>query len=74
MILIEDLVILVNLSQLMADKIEEPISHVQGWINGWIAIAVVRSYSGTIHRDHPPITLPDRDSDWKSSSGLGLAK
>ena len=37
-------VILATLSQLMDAKIEEPISHVKGWVNGQIAIMVTRSY------------------------------
>ena len=38
----EALVVLTNLSQIMATKIEEPIFHVSGWINGRIAIVVVQ--------------------------------
>ena len=34
------LVILTTLSQLMAKKIEEPISHVRFWVNGRVAIVV----------------------------------
>ena len=41
----EALVVLVKLSQLMAAKIEEPILHMRGWINGRIAILVARKYS-----------------------------
>ena len=44
----EALVILENLSQLMAAKMDEPISHVQVWINGQFEIAVARSYSRMI--------------------------
>ena len=40
----EALVLLSTLSQLMAEEHEEPISHVCGWVNGWIAIAVQRFY------------------------------
>ena len=32
----ENLIILDNLSQLMAAKMDVPILHVQGWINGRI--------------------------------------
>ena len=39
----EDLVVLTNLSQLMAEKLQETISHVRGWVNAWIAIVVARS-------------------------------
>ena len=38
----EALVILTNLSRIMAEKIEEPIFHVCGWINGRIAIVFKR--------------------------------
>ena len=33
-----------DLSRLMSEKMEEPISHVRGWINCQIEIALVRSY------------------------------
>ena len=38
----EALVVLANLSELMAAKIDEPIFHMRGWINGRIAITVAR--------------------------------
>ena len=38
----EALVALENLSQLMAAKMDEPILHVRGYINGQILIAVTR--------------------------------
>ena len=38
----EALVVLANLSQLMAAKMDEPILHVCVWINVWITIAVAR--------------------------------
>ena len=41
----EALVVLVTLIQVMAAKMDEPILHVTGWVNGRIAIAVARSYS-----------------------------
>ena len=41
----EALVVLMNLSQLMTEKMDEPILHVQIWINGQVAIAVSRLYS-----------------------------
>ena len=37
----EELVVLANLSQLMAAKMNETILHMQGCINGQITIAVV---------------------------------
>ena len=39
----EDLVVITQLSQTMAKKMDEYISHVRGWINGQIEIAVSRS-------------------------------
>ena len=40
----EALVVLTNLSRLIATNLEEPLSQVRGWVNGRIAIAVVRSH------------------------------
>ena len=42
----------------MAEKLEEPISHVHGWVNSRIAIAVARLYSPMIRGDRLPITPP----------------
>ena len=39
----EALVVLMNLSQLMSEKMNEPILHVSGCIRGRIAIAFARS-------------------------------
>ena len=39
----EALAVLAQLSQTMAAKMDEPIYHVQGWINGRIAIMFARS-------------------------------
>ena len=70
----EALVVLVNLSRLMAANMDEPIFHVRDWINSWIAIAVSRSYSHIIHRSRLPSLLQDWDTDWDPASGLGLAQ
>ena len=70
----EALVILSNLSRLMAEKLEEPISHVRGWVNGRIAIAVTRLYSRMIRDDLLPSTLRDQEPDWYSGSGLSLVQ
>ena len=53
-----------NLSRLMAEKIEEPILHVNEWLNGRIEITVVKSYSHMIHGYSILIPLQDRDLDW----------
>ena len=68
----EDLVIVANLSGLMAEKNYEPILHVRGWINGLIAIVVARSYSRMIRGDQLPSPLRDQESDWDLSSDFGL--
>ena len=69
----EALVVLASLSRIMAAKMDEPILHVRGWINGRIAIAVVRSYSCMIYGDRLPSSLRDWELDWNPGSGLGLA-
>ena len=40
----EALIVVVNLSQLMAARMDRPILHMKVCINGWISIAVARSY------------------------------
>ena len=40
----EALVVLTQLSQTMAEKMDKPILHVQRWINGQITIVVTISY------------------------------
>ena len=45
----EALVVLVTLSRVMAAKMDEPILHVTGWVNGQITIAVARSYYRVLH-------------------------
>ena len=70
----DDLVILATLIRLMAEKLEEPISDIHGWINNWTAIALANLYSLMIHGYRPSSLLRDQDPDWDSVSGLGLAK
>ena len=41
-------VVLATFSQLMAAKIDEPISQIKGWVNGRIEIGFTRSYSRLI--------------------------
>ena len=53
----ESLVVLVNLSPIGAVKMDEPILHVQVWINFWVTIAVARSYSRMICGAQLPSTL-----------------
>ena len=70
----EALVVLANLSQLMEAKTDETISHVGGWINRRIAIAVARSYSRMILRARLPSPLRGQDPEWDLALGLGLAQ
>ena len=58
----------------MAEKMEEPISHMRGWVNGRIAIVVGRYYSHMIRGARLPSTLLERYLDWESGSGIGLAQ
>ena len=41
----EVLVVIVNFSRLMAEKMKEPILHVRGWVVGQITIVVAILYS-----------------------------
>ena len=61
------LFVILNLSRLMAEIIEEPISHIRGLVNGWIAIAVMRFYSRIIRRACLTSPLWDRDMYWDSN-------
>ena len=70
----EALVVLANLSQLMAAKMKEFISHVHGWINGCIQISVAILYSCMIRGYHIPIPIRDRDPNWELVLGIGLAQ
>ena len=70
----EALVVLANFSQPMAAKMEEPISHMQGWVNIWITIAVKISYSRMIRGAFLLSPLWGRETDWESGLGLGLVK
>ena len=56
----ESLAVLSQLSQAMADKKEETLLQVQGWLNGRISITVARSYSRKIRGARLPITLRER--------------
>ena len=51
------LVVLANLSQITAEKMEEPILHMSGWINGRIKIVIARSYSRMIWGACIPSTI-----------------
>ena len=47
----EALAVLAKLSRTMAEKMDEPILHVRGWINGQMKTAVEISYSRIIRVD-----------------------
>ena len=70
----EDLSVLANFSHFMAAKMDEPISHVQVWINSQVLIAVMRSYSQIIRWYLLTSPLRDRDPYWYPELGLGLAQ
>ena len=70
----EALAVLINVSQIIATKLKEPLSQLRGWFNVKIAIAVARLYSRTIHGACLPSPLQDRKPDWNLESGLGLAQ
>ena len=69
----ESLVMLSQLSQVMAEKRKEPLLQVQGWLNGRVTNAVARSYSQMTRGDWLPSPLRERDPDWDPESGIGLA-
>ena len=64
MLMREALVVLSKLSRVMAEKREEPLLQVRGWVNSQIAITVVRSDSRMIHIAELPIPLWERDPYW----------
>ena len=70
----EALVLLTNLSQIMAAKMDEPISHITGWVNGWIAIVVARSYYRVLRRALSPSPLRTWEPEWASGSGLRFSQ
>ena len=72
--LLDTQVVLATLSRLMAVKTEDPIFHVKGWVNGQVAITVVRLYSRMDCGAWVPSPLRNQDTDWESSLGLGLAQ
>ena len=70
----EALVVLTTLSRVMAAKMDKPISHVTGWVNGRVIIAVERSYSRVLRGSQYPSTLRTWEPAWALGSGLGLAQ
>ena len=58
----------------MAAKMEEPILHVQVRVIGQIKIAVARFYYRMTRGVCLLSLLQDREPDWESGSGLGLAQ
>ena len=76
----EALVVLANLSRVMAEKMDELISHVWGWINGRLPITVERSYYRMIRgsrlpsplRDREPTGTQNRASSWRNKLHVGI--
>ena len=58
----------------MAAILEEPISHVRGWVNGQIEIAAAKLYSRMIRGDRLPSPLRDQEPDWDPELGLSLSQ
>ena len=69
----EALVVLSQLIRFMAEKREESLLKVGGWIKGRIKIAVARSYSRMIRGYRLPSLLWERDPGWDPESGIRLA-
>ena len=69
----ESLVVLSQLIRVMAEKREEPLLQVQGWVNGRIAIAVARSYSWMIRGAWLPSPLQEQEPVWDLESIIRLA-
>ena len=69
----EALVVISQLSRFMAEKMEEPLFQVNGWVNGPIVIDVAMSYSQMISGAQLPSPLRDRELDWDQESGIGLS-
>ena len=55
-------------------RLQEPISHVRGWVNGRIAITVAILYYQTIRGYRLPSPLQDREPYWDLGLGLGLVQ
>ena len=70
----ESQVLLKKLSQLIFDKLKEPVFHVRGWIKGEIVIEFAQLYSRMLCGDCLIIPLWEREPDWESGCGLGLAQ
>ena len=70
----EALLVLATLSQIIAAKMDKPISHAIGWVNVQIAIAAVRSYYRLLRRYRPPSPFMKQEPEWVLVSGLGLVQ
>ena len=70
----EEILVLSTLSQIMAAKMDKPISYVTGWVNVRIAIVVVRSYSRVLRGAQSPSPLRTQEPECASISVLGLAQ
>ena len=69
----EALVVLYQFSQFMAEKREEPLSQVQGWVNGQTEIAVAGSYSWMISGARLLSPLREQEPESYPEAGIGLS-
>ena len=58
----------------MDDKMEEPFSHLRGWIDGQIMIEVVWSYFCMFRGARLPNHLREYDPDQELGSSMGLSQ
>ena len=63
-----------NLTQIIAAKMEERILHKCGWINGRTVTGVARFYSRMIRGYRLLSPLCNRDTHYESCLGMGLAQ
>ena len=68
----EALFLLSQLIQVMAEKREEPLFQVWGWLNWQVAITVARSYSQMIRGARLPSSLREQEPGWNPESRIRL--
>ena len=70
----EALVVLTTLSLPMSVKMDKPIYHIIGWVNGRTVVSVASSYSRLICGAQAPIPLWTQKLEWASGSRFFLAQ
>ena len=68
----ETLVILENMSRIMAEKMDKPILHLRAWVNGQIEIAVATSYPKMISGAELPSPIQEKEPDFDLVLGLRM--